>query len=246
MGYHVHDDREISVVLEGNGMFEFEDQSWSIEAGHTLVIPSGIPHNYKAVNPIRFGVLQYSSRSKTLDVLFQRLVDKQKPTLHWLSPLDLKQYEALFRSWLKMISKSLKDSEQVTATWVQLLMLYIIEHSQLDHYRLSISNAAEYIRTGLSDSLKVDDMAKLSGLSVSQFRRAFLADFGMSPKQFQQQCRLTEAKWLLRSSNKSILTIAESLGFQHLHSFSTWFQKSEGYPPSAWRRIQQGTTFKID
>lgn len=241
MGYHQHDDCEISVVLEGNGIFEFENQSWTIEAGHVIIIPSAIPHNYKAVNPIRFGVLQYSSRSKTLDLLFQRLVDNQKPTLHWMSPLDLQQYESLFRSWLKMISKSLNETDQVTATWIQLLMLYVIEHSQMNHYRLSISSAAEYIKMGLSDSLRVDDMAKLSGLSVSQFRRTFLAAYGMSPKQYQQQCRLTEAKWLLRSTNKSIYTIAESLGFQHLHSFSAWFQKSEGHSPSVWRRIQQGT-----
>jgi transcriptional regulator GlxA family with amidase domain len=81
-------------------------------------------------------------------------------------------------------------------------------------------------------------LAQSASLSESGFRKLFKKAYGVTPKQYQQSCRMTEAKWLLRSSGKSIQGIAELIGFKNMHSFSTWFQQQEGKPPSEWRKMQ--------
>jgi len=62
---------------------------------------------------------------------------------------------------------------------------------------------------------------------------------GMTPKQYQQMSKMTEAKWLLSSSDKDMQAIAEAIGFEQLHSFSTWFKKLEGSSPTEWRKAQR-------
>ena len=120
-----------------------------------------------------------------------------------------------------------------------MLLLFISEHSQADHQALSITHIADYIREHLHMGLQIADLAGMASLSEEGFRKRFYKVFGMTPKQFQQQCKLTESKWLLSSTEKDMQAIAESIGFTQLHSFSAWFKKLEGSSPSDWRKNQR-------
>jgi AraC-like DNA-binding protein len=51
--------------------------------------------------------------------------------------------------------------------------------------------------------------------------------------------RITRAKELLSSSNRSITEICADVGFESLGSFSALFRKIAGVSPSAYRRSSQ-------
>ncbi len=243
MGFHEHIDLEISVVLEGRGMFEALGQTYSIEAGHVIMIPANLQHRYWTSHPIRFGVLSITNMPADSRQLFFRLASEDKPQLLFLSEIDLKQYETMFRQWLRSLSLPLVEKERYYRTWIELFLLFILQHASLDNksVALSISSAADYIRSNLHiPDVLISDLAKIAGLSESGFRDTFKKMYEVSPKRYQHKFRMAEAKWLLRSTDRSIQTIAEHVGFSSLHAFSSWFQKGEGMAPTEWRKVQQG------
>ncbi len=240
MPFHSHDSYEISAVLDGSGIFQCEEEVFSLEAGHIVLIPPSLQHRFWTRGSIRFGVLHVGSMSKENKQLFHAIAPTDRPRILHLSTLDLDMYESMFRNWLRAVSQPLRERENVVHTWIRLFLLTLLQTAESRSKPLSIANAAEYIHTNLKQVLPIQELAKLSGLSESSFRRLFHETYGVSPKQYLQQSRLTEAKWLLRSSNKSIQTISEQIGFLSIHAFSSWFQKIEGTSPNEWRKLQQG------
>lgn len=239
LGFHQHASLEVAVLLEGRGLFETKEHTFTIEPGHVIVIPSDIAHRFYAITPIRLAVFQAEHiLSETMD-LFQKLAPQPQVKLYSMSQFDVEQYYSLFRQWLRVLSESISDKEKYINTWIQLFLHFLMQHVHSDQQVISVTNAADYIRNNLQEELRISDLAKYANLSESGFRRMFKEAYGLTPKQYQQQCRMVEAKWLLRSTEKTIQAISEQVGFVNLHSFSSWFQNNEGVSPSEWRKQQR-------
>lgn len=238
-GYFQHASVEITNILEGSGIFRYGNAEASVSAGQTVLIPADIPHSFHARSPIRFGVILAEGLPPDTKKLFDRLIRSGGPTIITFAHFNQEQYEQLFRHWLRVTSSPLKEPDRNYTAWLAMLLLFISEHAQTDRQALSIAHIADHIRGNLNSGLQIADLAGMAGLSEEGFRKRFIKVFGMTPKQYQQQCRLTEAKWLLNSTEKDMQTIAESIGFTQLHSFSSWFKKLEGWSPSDWRKNQR-------
>lgn len=240
-GFHHHPTVEISIVLEGRGLIEWPGHKRIAETGHIVTVPADLPHRYEAVSRVRFGVLHLIDYSAGTAELLEQLVDLSGtvPSIVALSRLDKERFEKLFREWLRIKASSLKDKPRNYAAWIEMMLLFLLEHSQSDLQAMTVTKTADYIRENLQQNVQMSDLAKLAGLTVAGFRRLFEKIYGMSPKRYQQQCRMNEAKWLLSSTDKDIQEIAEQIGFERLHSFSQWFKESEGVSPTAWRRRLQ-------
>ena len=63
-----------------------------------------------------------------------------------------------------------------------------------------VTRAVRWIREHYAQPFRVEELARLSGMSVSAFHRNFQAVTAMSPIQFQKQIRLQEARLLLASA----------------------------------------------
>ncbi|WP_195574159.1 helix-turn-helix domain-containing protein [Paenibacillus sp. 1001270B_150601_E10] len=234
-----HRDLEVTMILDGSGRFQLENTEESVEAGHVVLIPSHVAHSFHAVTPIRFGVLLMDQVPDDVQGLFDSMIVDHKPRIIALSRLDRDHYERLFREWLRIRSTKLKSPERNYKAWMEILLLFLQEHCYDGHQALSISSIGDYIREHLQQSIPVSELAEMAGLTVEGFRKKFLKVYGMTPKHYQQRCRLSEAKWLLSSSDKDIQSISSLVGFEQLHSFSLWFKKMEGCPPSEWRTRQR-------
>ncbi|MBP1996035.1 helix-turn-helix domain-containing protein [Paenibacillus eucommiae] len=238
-GFHSHITLEISILLEGQGVFEWENGKEMLEAGHVILIPSLVSHRFEGIGRSRYGVIHLEGMPTRMTELLQMLVNEKNPTLFALSRLDKDRFEKLFREWLRIKASQLKEKSWNYISWTEVMVLFLLEHSQKDQQALTITKAADYIRENLQQGVQISGMAVLAGLSEAGFRRLFEQIYHMSPKQYQQQCRMAEAKWLLSSSNKDIMEIADQIGFNRLHSFSQWFKQTEGVSPSEWRKMQR-------
>jgi AraC-like DNA-binding protein len=58
----------------------------------------------------------------------------------------------------------------------------------------------------------------------------------MSPHEYVAKRRVTRAQELLSEANMTITQVAETLGFETIHSFSRWFHKEMGVSPSAYQK----------
>lgn len=238
-GFHDHKTLEISILMEGRGVFEWMEKLEPLEAGHVIIVPASLPHRFEGMGKNRYGVIHMEHIPARLMDMLKRIVPDERPTVFTLSPLDKERYERLFREWLRTMSAALKERSWNNTAWAEVLVLFLLEHSQADREALTIAKAGDWIRENLQHGVQMSDLAELAGLTEAGFRRLFEQIYHMSPKQYQQQCRMAEAKWQLSSSDKDMMEIADLIGFSRQHSFSLWFKKLEGVSPSEWRKMQQ-------
>jgi AraC-like DNA-binding protein len=96
--------------------------------------------------------------------------------------------------------------------------------------------AAEMIREKLDGTIRLAEMARECGLSVSHFTRAFRKSFGLSPYRWLLERRIDRAKALLVTSDVPIADIAIQSGFSDQAAFSRAFARVVGDSPARWRR----------
>jgi AraC-like DNA-binding protein len=83
---------------------------------------------------------------------------------------------------------------------------------------------------------QLDGMARVACLSVSQFRRLFLASTGMTPNAYLVQERVARARKLLAESDLPLEVIADTLGYRDIYYFNRQFRRVAGAPPATYRR----------
>jgi len=77
-------------------------------------------------------------------------------------------------------------------------------------------------------NIPVGKFAQLTGRSLASFKRDFQKVFGMAPRQWLQEKRLTEARYLIERKNRKPSDIYLDLGFESLSHFSYSFKKKFG------------------
>jgi AraC-like DNA-binding protein len=95
-----------------------------------------------------------------------------------------------------------------------------------------VARAVRWIRDHYTQSFRVEDLAQLSGMSVSAFYRNFQAVTAMSPIQFQKQIRLQEARLLLATQPNDVTGISRRVGYDSPSQFSREYRRQFGAPPS--------------
>ncbi len=76
-----------------------------------------------------------------------------------------------------------------------------------------LRRVTEYITKHLSEAVRLRDLARLTGLSQSQFGRAFKASTGFSPHRWQLNARIAKAQQLLLAGALPHAEIALATGF---------------------------------
>nr|WP_062339994.1 AraC family transcriptional regulator [Herbidospora sakaeratensis] len=95
-----------------------------------------------------------------------------------------------------------------------------------------VARAVRWIREHYAQPFRVEEVARLSGMSVSAFHRNFQAVTAMSPIQFQKQIRLQEARLLLAAGGGDIAGVGHRVGYDSPSQFSREYRRQFGAPPS--------------
>jgi len=102
----------------------------------------------------------------------------------------------------------------------------------------------EWIDDNWFTSTSFQQYAELQPRSLKTIARRFTRAYGVSPKQYQLNRRLGEAKTLLRESTWSLTDIAYECGFYDSAQFSRIFKSSCEITPSTYRTIYAQTEDK--
>jgi AraC-like DNA-binding protein len=95
-----------------------------------------------------------------------------------------------------------------------------------------VARAVRWIRDHYAESFRVEDAARVSGMSVSAFYRNFQAVTAMSPIQFQKQIRLQQARLLLATHAHDVTGVGHRVGYDSPSQFSREYRRQFGAPPS--------------
>lgn len=103
-------------------------------------------------------------------------------------------------------------------------------------YSPPIMKVIEWVREHLGESVSVNDLADIAGLSPSYFRRWFHREVGSSPSDYVTQLRIECSKRLLADTDRSITDIAMELGYSTSAYFTATFHRETGTTPTDYRR----------
>jgi AraC-like DNA-binding protein len=94
-----------------------------------------------------------------------------------------------------------------------------------------IARALERLRKDFDRPLRIEDIARELGMSVSGFHHHFKAVTAMSPLQFQKQMRLQEARRLMLGEDLDAASAGYRVGYGDASHFNREYKRLFGAPP---------------
>ena len=94
-----------------------------------------------------------------------------------------------------------------------------------------VSKAIYQIKQNLHHKMSVEELAELSGMSVSSFHAHFKSVTAMSPLQYQKLLRLMAARHLMFMQNLDAAKAAYEVGYESASQFSREYARMFGKPP---------------
>lgn len=100
-----------------------------------------------------------------------------------------------------------------------------------------IRNSYEYIKSHLTESISIEELAKRSGYTGYYFSHKFKKEMGCTVNDFIIKEKIECAKLLLSGTSESIQSISDKLAFSNRSYFYTCFQKITGTSPTEYRKV---------
>lgn len=101
---------------------------------------------------------------------------------------------------------------------------------------LSIAPALDYIEKNYMKQFSIEFLADLCHWSPTHFRRIFHSIMRISPLNYLNNTRIQKSCSLLCSTEESILSISEAVGFQSVSSYNRYFYRLMSQSPREYRR----------
>ncbi|OEK07816.1 DNA-binding protein [Flavivirga aquatica] len=122
------------------------------------------------------------------------------------------------------------------------LMLYLIEtkgvefiFSLIPHVGSQLQHFIEIVESNKLNKLSLKELAFLSNMSVSTFKREFEKHFHNSPSKWFQEKRLEHAAFLLKEKLERPSDIFEDMGYENLSNFIQAFKTKYGVTPKQYQ-----------
>ena len=93
-----------------------------------------------------------------------------------------------------------------------------------------------HIHKHYGQNLEMKKLAQLAGVSQSQFERRFNRIFGTTPYEYLLRVRITAARALLETTERTIADIACETGFYDHSHFTRTFKRVVGLSPGRYRK----------
>ncbi len=229
------DHHNLWLALEGEGTFEHAGTRHSFSAGSMILFPASLPTIGRSTGGLR--LTNFSAHLHATG----RAAEGLDRWAHAGQPVRLRNFiwaSHLCRYLSETFYHGPAESRDVVGSGLDLLLRSLaFERTRPgeDPTGLAIVQIIERIRRNPAAAYSVAEMAKLAGLSESQFSRRFRAMSRLTPNRFLVEERLGRAEYYLRETDFSIQRIASRLGYRDVYFFSRQFRRFRGIAPSRLR-----------
>lgn len=254
---HFHNCLEIGICHSESGIMEFEGLPLEFRAGDIVCVPKNLPHTTYSTKGC---ASLWSYIFVDTDNLFWNIAPLSS-LVPRLSMTDIPNFQYILHgaeypklaSLVQYIYEELKEQPaQYELSVRSMLFSFLMEvlriqnspHHALSEIKLTaapesilmIAPALEYIEKNYMEQFTMEQLADLCHLSETHFRRIFLKTMGTPPLEFVNHTRINKACVLLKTTQESILSISEQVGFHTISSFNRCFSKAMGVAPREWRK----------
>ena len=115
---------------------------------------------------------------------------------------------------------------------------FAIRANHKSSYSVYVKRAVQYIETHLSQSISVDTLCQLNGISRKYFVQLFSKETGQTVKQYIARIRCERAAELLENSQLLIHEISGYVGYEDSNYFTKVFKNVMGVSPQEYRKVK--------
>lgn len=238
-------DHVLLFVLEGTYIVRFGKKEYKVRKNEMVLLQKAIVIEYE-----KFGE---SDSEYTLDYMMFFLKDELLNDFLNMSnikysypselvPVTVHSSNERLQSYITSLKPYFKESEKIEDELIKLklfeLLFNIVNADEkllyqfLQLKRREPSSIVKVIEENLMNPVSLNDLAYLSGRSLSTFKREFQAIYNEPTFQWIRNRRLEKAKELLMSSGLSVTDACFATGFENVAHFSKSFKKKYGVSPS--------------
>ena len=255
---HFHNHLEIGICHSDSGCMEIKGETVPFRAGDVTFIPRYLPHTtYSSAGTASLWSYLFFSPEELFKDTFpgtRRSGELDLLAVQGMNCIVNKEQHPMVYTLATAVVEELKQKKPhyQKSAYGLLLSLYI-EMLRIHSENKAVAGEQEprrqgddvispvlaYIANHYMKPITVEDMAALCHLSTTRFRRKFHEIMGTTPLEFLNSTRIDEACKQLKSTDASILSISEQVGFRSISSFNRCFSKLMGTSPKEWRRGAQ-------
>ncbi|HJD48468.1 MAG TPA: AraC family transcriptional regulator [Candidatus Mediterraneibacter norfolkensis] len=254
---HFHNCLEIGVCHSESGKIELYEDTLDFRAGDVTCIPQNVPHTTYSDpgKKSRWSYIFFNPKK-----LFAGCIPGGWKSIG-MEPGNVRKYQYILRGRKNRRVRSLalqavrelseKKTGYQTCAKGLLLALYTelcriqsepdpvekTDGSGGSHGNMHVlAPALEYVEKNYMGDFSMDCLAELCGFSPAHFRRVFSQIMGMTPLEYVNRVRVSEACDLLCVTEMPVLEISESTGFGSVSSFNRSFRRITGTSPRIYRK----------
>lgn len=222
-------------VLDGSATYTMQDKSFTVKKNDIFFLHKGSRYTTDGDTsvPFQFIVVSFGLIESNLlqSLPFDEVISAANPFAYF------NLFHELENLWFyRGIAYKIKCK-----TILQDILFNIL-HDSVQH-RINTTELARiqpsvsYMDNNYDRDIDIDNLAKLTGLSTTHFRRLFKKVYRISPLEYLISIRVSKAKDLIKSDMYNVSEIAELTGFSDICYFSRMFKKYTGCCPTKFRDI---------
>ncbi|MEK3913027.1 AraC family transcriptional regulator [Paenibacillus sp. FSL H7-0331] len=241
-------DHVLLVVLEGVYIVRYGDQEYTVRKNEMVLLHKGIVIKYE-----KYGeedsrhVLDYMMFFLKDELVHEFMRISSFPSSKPVStaPAAVHSVNVRLLSYIASLKPYFEEPEGIQDELIKLKMLELLfDILDADKGLLSRilqlrqqrhTSIVEVMEKNLLNPVSLQDLAYLSGRSLSTFKRDFRKIYNEPAFQWIRNRRLEKAKELLTHSGISITEVCLATGFENVSHFSKVWKRKYGVPPSAMR-----------
>ncbi len=239
---HYHDDYEIYYLKSGACDYFIDDAVYSIGAGDTVIIPSGIIHrtNYGASAHVRYLI---NCPEKMIP---QSALARLSGGAHILRK---KSYTAEIAELMTKLGAEYERSDEYTADAITALVGRLFIHlARNADEKIGdttahgfVEGALQYLKDNYTSDITLESVAREFSVSAEHLSRSFKKKTGFGFSEYLNVLRLKRAEYMLiHEPGKSISEIAYACGYNDSNYFSHKFKLRYGVTPSKYVDTAKG------
>lgn len=233
-------------VFQGKKKIIVEDETYFYKANQFLAISINIPASGCVVhgneNEPFLCIRLVNNATLAREVLDQLPYSSSEKTSHQLGLFVGQTTDSMQNVLLRLLElyDHPEDIDVLAPLYMRELYYYLLTSDNKDKIIQFINQGTgmerikkitKTITDDFNKPLSVEQLAKIAGMSVSNFHASFKAATTMSPLQYQKKIRLLKAKQLLLSTRCTAQEAAFQVGYTSVSQFSREYSRFFGASP---------------
>lgn len=229
-----HENIELLWCTDGSGIQRIGIEEYPFFPGDVVVVNANTPHGISSQSCVRYRCLIidnsfFVQNGIPVDTL-RFALQPQDPQLYQLLENVAQAYDGT-EAWRPATIRS-----SVLAVMLHLCRYHITDTVETESTGAYVRSALGYIRTNLTQSISLDEIADHVGISKFHLCRLFKRFTGSTIIRMVQVLRCTEAQQLMEKG-MSVSAAATACGFDNLSYFTRTFRSVMGRTPSGSNRM---------